>query len=328
VPACDLVLARCSNGARHPQFRPAAASGSSPCFAHAFVSITVLLVSGSCAHGAADKAADGSAAQALTPVFQADMPTSLERLAALPDHALPDRQRRTRDCIVARFRGPTATAAPESQPAPAGDVLAAYRRYWTASLMHAATPEQAEARLSPELAPFAGSDAHDLEACEAGAAAAIEAKGLFVLGGLTRPLQEFMLWRKQGGGMRTVELPGGRIDVRVTLLDDFASLGWAAWATCDAAHTGGWTTADGVMVVAPSGDLASEDCRISLLAHEAQHFSDYRRYPKLAPPDLEYRAKLVELMLAHDTQRACWTSSLPKPHGNLATAPPSRTAGS
>ena len=63
----------------------------------------MLLVSGSCAHGAADKAADGSAAQALTPVFQADMPRSLERLAALPDRALPDRQRRTRDCIVARI---------------------------------------------------------------------------------------------------------------------------------------------------------------------------------------------------------------------------------
>jgi hypothetical protein len=268
------------------------------------VSITVLLVSGSCAHAAADKAADGSAAQALAPVFQADMPTALERLVALPDRALTDRQRRTRDCIVARFRGPTAAAAPESLPAPAGDVLAAYRRYWTTSLMHTARPEQAEARLSAELAPFAASEAHDLEAREAAAAAAIGAKGLFVLGGLTPPLQEFMLWRKEGGGMQTVELPGGRIDVRVTLLDDFASLGWAAWATCDAAHTGGWTTADGIMVVAPSWDLASEDYRISLLAHEAQHFSDYRRYPKLAPPDLEYRAKLVELMLARDTQQA------------------------
>jgi len=259
----------------------------------------------------------------LAPVFQADMPTALERLAALPDGALSDKQRRVRDCIVTRFGSGTApVAAPETLPVPAGEVLAAYRRYWTVSLMRTATAEQAEATLSAELAPFAGADAHDLEAREVGAARAIEAQGLFVLGGVTPPLQEFMLWRKQTAAMQTVALPGGSIDVRVTLLDDFASFGWAAWGTCDAAHTGGWATADGIMVVAPSWDLTSESYRISLLAHESQHFSDYRRYPKLAPTDLEYRAKLVELMLAHDTQRALLNKFSAEALRNRATPHP------
>jgi len=57
-------------------------------------------------------------------------------------------------------------------------------------------------------------------------------------------------------------------------------------------------------VVAPAWKLDSEDYLVSLQAHEAQHFSDYRIYPKLASPDLEYRAKLVELALANQTQRA------------------------
>jgi hypothetical protein len=56
--------------------------------------------------------------------------------------------------------------------------------------------------------------------------------------------------------------------------------------------------------VAPAWDLSSEGYTISLLAHEAQHFSDYRRYPKLAQTDLEYRAKLTEVALAETTQRS------------------------
>ena len=57
------------------------------------------------------------------------------------------------------------------------------------------------------------------------------------------------------------------------------------------------------MVVSPSWDFTSENYRISLLAHEVQHFADYRRYPKLEAADLEYRAKLVELILAETMQR-------------------------
>jgi hypothetical protein len=56
------------------------------------------------------------------------------------------------------------------------------------------------------------------------------------------------------------------------------------------------------MVVVPGWDLSSERYRVSLLAHESQHFADYPRFPKLAQTDLEYRAKLVELALAHDAQ--------------------------
>jgi hypothetical protein len=42
---------------------------------------------------------------------------------------------------------------------------------------------------------------------------------------------------------------------------------------------------------------------VSLLAHEAQHFSDKQRAWKLADWELEYRAKLTELALADQTSR-------------------------
>jgi len=55
-------------------------------------------------------------------------------------------------------------------------------------------------------------------------------------------------------------------------------------------------------VVVPGWDLSSERYRVSLLDHESQHFADYPRFPKLAQTDLEYRAKLTELALAHESQ--------------------------
>lgn len=225
------------------------------------------------------------------------------RLTALPDEAMDEAQRRVRECMQARFAPPSREAAGEPLPGLAGEVLGAYRRYWTSVLMKHKTPAQAEAALFESLARWDTTDATDLDGRSEAVQRVLESQGWHVLVGTTTPLYELMLWREQTSGLRTVALPGGDIDVKVTLLDDFPSLGWAAWATCDRSHTGGWATVDGIMVVVPAWDLNSERYTTGMLAHEAQHFSDFRRYPKLAQTDLEYRAKLVELALTVTTQR-------------------------
>jgi hypothetical protein len=240
---------------------------------------------------------------AIAPVFAADLPAALARLAALPDEAMNAEQRRVRDCMQARFSQPSLEAPSDTPSGLAGEVLGVYRSYWISVLMKRMTPAQAEATLFESLARWDATAAKDLESRAEGVHRALERQGWHALGGVTPPLRELMLWRQQTSNLRTVALPGGDIDVNVTLLDGFASLGWAAWATCDHRHTGGWATADGIMVVAPAWDLRSEVYTVSLLAHEAQHFSDYPRYPKLAQTDLEYRAKLVEIALAETTQR-------------------------
>jgi hypothetical protein len=240
---------------------------------------------------------------AIAPVFAADLRVALARLAALPDEAMNAEQRRVRDCMQARFAQPSREAPSDSPSGVAGEVLGVYRSYWTSVLMKQMTPTQAEATLFESLARWDATGANDLETRAAGVHRAVEMQGWHVLGGVTTPLHELMLWREQTHGVRTVVLPAGDIEVKVTSLDGFASLGWTAWATCDRSHTGGWATADGIMVVASAWDLRSEAYTISLLAHEAQHFSDYRHYPKLAQTDLEYRAKLVEIALAETTQR-------------------------
>jgi hypothetical protein len=131
----------------------------------------------------------------------------------------------------------------------------------------------------------------------------IRARGYFSLHGVTSPLREFMLWRTQLDQSYEVELPDGREAVSVSMLDDFVSLGWTGFATGDYYHSGGWATRERLFCVRMSYDLDSESFRISYLAHEGQHFSDYKRFPNLEGPELEYRAKLVELMYADTTLR-------------------------
>jgi len=242
-------------------------------------------------------------AAAIGPVFQGDLTEAVARLKALPDEAVPPGKRAARACILARF----ARAEPASEPTDTrlppdlAAVLQAYRRYWTTSLMHTGSAVDAQGRLSDDLGRLLPDAPAGLDARTEAAVALAGKRGWHALGGVTAPLHEFLLWKDEATRREDVALPGGTVAVKVSMLEGFASLGWGAWATCDAAHTGGWATSDGLMVV-PGWDLSGERYRVSLLAHESQHFSDYPRFPKLAQTDLEYRAKLVELALAHDAQ--------------------------
>jgi hypothetical protein len=241
---------------------------------------------------------------ALGPVFQADLPQTLARLKALPDATLSPRDRPVRECILARFAAadPAASAPVDPRlPADLAAVLRAYRRYWTSALMHRQTAAQAEAALSADLGRLLPAAPADLGARAAASVALAGKHGWHALGDVTAPLHEYLLWKSQQTRRERVALPGGTVAVSVSILAGFASLGWGAWGTCDRSHTGGWATTQGLMVV-PGWDRSSERYRVSLLDHESQHFADYPRFPKLAQTDLEYRAKLTELALAHDAQ--------------------------
>lgn len=257
-----------------------------------------------CAASPSKPAPNPEFARALAPVFAVDMPEALARITALAPATLDVSQRRTRDCMIDRFGPGAAESRDVALAAPVEAVLQAYRRYWTTALMRRASLEGAESALSADLGNLLGATGSGIEARTEEAVRVAESHGMHALGGITAPLHEFMLWRQQTTRRETIALVGGTVDIQVTMLDGFVSLGWAAWGTCDRSHTGGWATTDGIMVVAPAWKLDSEEYLVSLRAHEAQHFSDYRIYPKLASPDLEYRAKLVELALANQTQRA------------------------
>jgi hypothetical protein len=239
---------------------------------------------------------------ALGAVFAVDEPAALAGMRALPADALDPKPRAIRNCMIERFDRGVVPAVDPALPPDLRAVLEAFRRYWTSVLMKRVPLAQADAVLSRELGTLLPGAGPDLDARADAAVRLAESRGWHALGGVTAPLHEFMLWKTQATHREHVALPEGPVDVDVIMLDDFASYGWGAWGTCDAAHSGGWTDARGIWVVASSWDLASEAWRVSLLAHESQHFADNARFPKLDQTDLEYRAKLVELALAHDSQ--------------------------
>ena len=132
----------------------------------------------------------------------------------------------------------------------------------------------------------------------------IHGKGLYTTNdiGKTGKLFDLLIWSKQLDTVYRYVLGSDSIKVNVRFMEKFQTLGWEQYATFGVYYPGGWATATGIYCVKDAYDLASEDFRISYLAHEGKHFMDLQKFPKLvAPSEKEYRAKLVELSLAVET---------------------------
>jgi hypothetical protein len=264
---------------------------------------------------------------ALGQALQGDLRAALARLRSLPDDQFAGPGAQIRSCVLARFGAAPNDAPVADLPPTAARALTLYRAYWRAGLLDPAARPAAEQRLRADLAGLLGlSAATTLDAMEAPLAARLETEHVHVLSGETPPFRELMLWRGQSEEQRDVALPEGAHRIRVFLLDDFVSLGWAGYATCERSHTGGWVRPEGIYAVRSGwGDLDDEPFRISFLAHETQHFADKARYGELPSWALEYRAKLTELALAETSQAALLTAfahsqsddrTLPHPYAN------------
>lgn len=131
-------------------------------------------------------------------------------------------------------------------------------------------------------------------------------KGYFFLGGKTGPYYGPYIWKRTKKRVFEVELPDRRERVNVFFMHDFLIRSWMHFQTFGRRGTGGWVKRedapweDGLYCVAESYDLPQLDkdwiFQVSLLKHEAQHFADRHDFPDLNSMDLEYRAKLVELI--------------------------------
>ncbi len=236
---------------------------------------------------------------ALTAALQGRGKDAVEALHSLNPATLVARDAAVRSCMLDRLE------ARHAPPIALTDtvlsrVLAAYREYWLRALLaeHPAGENESWllSRLNRSVTAGGQDSAANLDALELTLDALIRARGFHGLLGVTSPLRELMLWKAEADSTYRVELPEGTETVAVVFMGDFASLGWAGFATCDRHHSGGWTKPDKLYAVRSAYDLDSEDFRVSYLAHEAQHFADQRRRPKVERQDeLEYRAKLVEL---------------------------------
>lgn len=127
-------------------------------------------------------------------------------------------------------------------------------------------------------------------------------RGLFSTGfGKTGDLYDLLVWRGEQDTIYNISNKMMNAQASVVFMEDFLSRGWAAYATLDKYYASGWATKDKLYCVREKYDLNSEKFLVSFLAHESQHFSDYRTFDQLTAAELEYRAKLIELSLAKST---------------------------
>lgn len=126
-------------------------------------------------------------------------------------------------------------------------------------------------------------------------------KDYYFLGGRTSGYQGPYVWKTTETVTYEVELPDGLQTYTVKLLDDFITKGWIDYLSFGEISAGGWTDDDGIInCVRSSYDFDSENFRVSLLKHEAQHARDIARNKNMSSVELEYRAKLIELIYSKE----------------------------
>lgn len=189
-------------------------------------------------------------------------------------------------------------------PADLNILLTIYQRYYREVFYLCIGKVESARRLRARLAESLGigDGAISLDDLEQNQVAdAFQSRGLYFLGGRTSGYYGPYVWRTTEKLTYQVELPDGCQAYTVKLLDGFIAKSWTDYLTFGEVGTGGWTDQDGIInCVRSAYDLESEDFKVSLLKHEAQHASDLKSSPRMSSAKLEYRAKLVELIYSHE----------------------------
>lgn len=279
------------------------------------IAMAILCVCGwqgisSCMAGSIEYVTTAAGEQALarsnTAALQGNGKLAAAVLLGVPRNHFVGRDIAYRHCMLRRFGAESdAPTQPETGDAFVSDVLHLYQTYWWHALMSPPERDSQRARLKRDLSTLLGEQAtiEDWNVLEASVAATLLKRGYHSQFGVTPPLRELMIWRKQESSQHQVELPEGSYPVQLELLNDFVTRGWSAYARCDRSSNAGWATQDRLYAVGPAfaTGMNNDAFRASLLGHETQHFADLTRFPDLTSWELEYRAKLTELWLSRES---------------------------
>jgi len=125
-------------------------------------------------------------------------------------------------------------------------------------------------------------------------------EGFFYLGGVTQGHLGPYIWQTTEPSTFRVELPSGAYDYTVNMLKGFNSRSWMAYISFGKIGAGGWASEGGVLNCVWKGErrLKKSIFQVDFLKHEAQHAYDYEHFENMSAVDLEYRAKLVQLIYA------------------------------
>ena len=126
----------------------------------------------------------------------------------------------------------------------------------------------------------------------------IEREGVYCKFLRLNGIQDLLIWDEQSVSKYSIELPENSIDINVIFIENYVLQGAANYATFGHSQIGGWASNSDSSLFCNKGayKLRSEKFQYSYLKHESIHFIDIKDYPNLESADLEYRAKLIELI--------------------------------
>lgn len=180
---------------------------------------------------------------------------------------------------------------------------AIYQKYYKDVFWYKENHDKAEAKLFENLWEFCGGDANIEKDSyiEMEVEKIVLREGFEFLGGDTAGYYGPYIWENSNKEAYDVELPSGTEKYTVIMMDGFVSRSWLDFLSFGKIGTGGWIGKDGTLCCIRSVyDIESADFKISFLKHEAQHGYDKRMFPQTTSAELEYRAKLVELIYWED----------------------------
>ena len=181
-------------------------------------------------------------------------------------------------------------------------VVSSYYEYFRRVLMKE-SQEEAEEQLKQELSKLVEGEPSDLDEIEEILETVFKEKGYSFLGGRTTPYRGPYIWKTTRKETFHVDLLGEEEEVNVHFISDFLMLSWMHFATFGKHYAGGWAKPEGLYYVDNEKepvDTSANKFQTWFLKHEAQHLKDYREFPNLDGRNLEYRAKLIELIYTEE----------------------------
>lgn len=188
------------------------------------------------------------------------------------------------------------------------DLIEIYHFYYCEALLNPHRPKKYETLLEKKLSRLIQDyrltkKELKLEAIEKLLVRTLKKLGFYSLFGVVKPWRSLLIWENEVSKEYGVSLLGKKEQVQVVFLENFLELGWLHYATFGKYYVGGWAKKDTLYCVKQAYAVESEVFQVHYLAHEAQHFRDYREFPKLGQVDFEYRAKLTELSLTSKAKK-------------------------
>lgn len=178
-----------------------------------------------------------------------------------------------------------------------------YQRYYKDLFWYKENLEKAENNLFTSLWTFCGENQNldKNSQIEVEVEKIVRREGYEFLGGDTAGYYGPYIWKTSTKETYEVELPSGVEEYSIIMMDGFISRSWLDFLSFGKVGTGGWSGNDGTVCCIKSlYDTESQVFRISFLKHEAQHSVDKRMFSDITSIELEYRAKLVELVYWED----------------------------